>query len=641
MSLQRRIEWFLFAAAFLAFGWFNQGGGWNQNARFAEVRAIVDGGELPIDNYFCYQLRSPEVLRRYPVVNGDVTIRGKTSRLCWVGDDGGMTPVTGVDPTGGIENAAIADLACSGDVSFARGHFHPNKPPGLSFVAVPGYFVISHIERIFHANRDSWWLLNLNAWLTSVFSVGLISAAGVVLAFRIALRLSGGAIGSGVALWPAFWTAVALGFGTLFFPFATLLFDHDVTAIFLIAAFYFLFQREGARWAALAGLLAGMAAVTNYVAAVPVGLLGLYLLVTRWRGAGWLAAVRGALWYGLGLLGPLAAICAYNQVCYGSPFALSNGFQNPGFSETGPVFLGMFGIPNPGVALILLVSPFRGIFYGAPILAMGVYGLWRMRRAFRAEMWLFIAVALTFFLVNSSFFGWHAGYACGPRYLIPATAFLVLPSVYGFIKLPRVSGALLAVSIAINFLFAATDAESPAGVGDLAMTRDRPMFLYSPLTEYALPLFIQGRAWPILNLLIDEQLRDEDDELAAGGMKPEDRKPILAKSEVDMRQAIVEGSQDPLELGSYTGPVSVNPTGVCEGGYYSLFDAGSPQARWNSFNVGEFWFPESRWSVVPLLALVGLLGAGLAREAARAGARARAGLAQFDDGMPAEEIAAE
>ena len=47
--------------------------------------------------------------------------------------------------------------------------------------------------------------------------------------------------------------------------------------------------------------------------------------------------------------------------------------------------------------------------------------------------------------------------------------------------------------------------------------------------------------------------------------------------QLELRKA----NDDPLELGSYAGPVSVNPTGVCEGGYYSLFDAGSPQARWN------------------------------------------------------------
>jgi hypothetical protein len=635
MSFHRRIECFLFVVALLAFGWFNQGGGWNQNARFAEVRAIVDGGELAIDNYFCYQRRSGKALRRYPVVNGDVTIGGKTSRLCWVGDNGDLTSINGVEAPEQMDAVAVDDLACSGDVSFARGHFHPNKPPGLSFVAVPAYFVLSHFERLMHRDPDTWWLMDVNAWLTSVFSVGLISAAGVVLAFRIALRLGAG------RTWPAFWTAITFGFGTLFFPFATLLFDHDVTAVFLVAAFYFLFRRDQ-RWAALAGLLAGMAAITNYVAAPPVAMLALYLAATRWRSGGMSAAARGLLWYAAGLAGPFAAICVYNRACYGSPFALSNAFQNPDFISKGPVMLGMFGLPDPFVAFVLLVSPFRGIFYGAPILMLGVYGLWRMRRVFRAEMALFIGVALTFFAVNCAFFGWHAGFSCGPRYLIPATAFLALPCVYGFMALPRIAGALLAVSIGINFLFTVTDAESPVGVGALAMTSERPMYLYSPLTEYALPLFLHGRAWPILNLMIDEKLNEQEDAMTAAGVKPETQKAMLEKFETDMRHSIAQGSDDPLDLGSYTGPVSVNPTGVCEGGYYSLYDAGSPQARWNSFNAGEFWFPESRWSVAPLLAIIGLLSAALAREAARAGAR-RGGssIPAFGGRMAVEEVVAE
>ena len=634
MSFQQRAECFLFFVALMVYGWFNQGGGWNQNARFAEVRAIVDGGELSIDHYFCYQLVNGKTLQRFPVVSGDVKIGGVINRISWVGENGDLTPINGVEPPSNVEGVAIDQFACSGDVSYARGHFHPNKPPGLSFVAVPAYFVLSHIERLMHGDLDSWWLLNINAWLCSLFSVGIISAFGVVLAFRIALRLSGG------RFWAAFWTAIAFGFGTLFFPFATLLFDHDVTAILLVGAFYLIFQNEGKRWIALAGLVAGMAAITNYVAAVPVGMLGLYLVATR-RRLGWPAVTRAALLYCLGLLGPFVAICAYNKVCYGSPFALSNAFQNPTFIQKGPVFLGMFGVPDPVVALVLLFSPFRGIFYGAPILLMGVYGLWRMRRAFPAEMALFTGIAFTFFLVNSSFFGWHAGFSCGPRYLIPATAFLAIPSVYGFMNLPRISGALLAGSIGINFLFTATDAESPVGVGGLAMAGDREMYSYSPLTEYAIPLFLHGRAWPLLNQIIEDKLADEREQLRAQGVKPADQKPALAKLEADLRESIRQGSDDIMDLASYTGPVSVNPTGVCEGGYYSLFDAGTTQARWNSFNVGEFWFPESRWSVAPLLALVGLAAMGLAWEAGRAGEReGRGGMGAFD-GAIAEEAAAE
>src|SRR5437867_2985155 len=46
---QRTIEIVLFLTLFVAYGYFNQGGGWNQNGRFDQVRAIVERGQLFIN----------------------------------------------------------------------------------------------------------------------------------------------------------------------------------------------------------------------------------------------------------------------------------------------------------------------------------------------------------------------------------------------------------------------------------------------------------------------------------------------------------------------------------------------------------------------------------------------------------------
>lgn len=47
---ERRIEWLLFAVAFITFAYFHQGGGWNQNVRFAMVRSMVEEGRFSIDS---------------------------------------------------------------------------------------------------------------------------------------------------------------------------------------------------------------------------------------------------------------------------------------------------------------------------------------------------------------------------------------------------------------------------------------------------------------------------------------------------------------------------------------------------------------------------------------------------------------
>ena len=53
--------------------------------------------------------------------------------------------------------------------------------------------------------------------------------------------------------------------------------------------------------------------------------------------------------------------------------------------------------------------------------------------------------------------------------------------------------------------------------------------------------------------------------------------------------------------------VSMNAIGAYEGTANTIFSRTSEQARWNSYNLGEFLFPESFLSLVPL-ALVLLLG---------------------------------
>src|SRR2546430_17481579 len=103
MRSQRRIEILIFLATFCAFAWFNQGGGWNQNARFAEVRAIVEQGTLAIDSFLVYEgVENSPVLTRLSVQNGDIVREGKIERLSWTGAGGTLLPVNGIAPEDGV-----------------------------------------------------------------------------------------------------------------------------------------------------------------------------------------------------------------------------------------------------------------------------------------------------------------------------------------------------------------------------------------------------------------------------------------------------------------------------------------------------------------------------------------------------------
>lgn len=595
----RRIEILLFFVCWLTFAYFNQGGGWNQNSRFSEIRAMAEEGRLAIDNFFVYQ-RSEDgaEIQRLPVRNAEYEKDGQRYRLCWVDSNYELYPVGDRPVEAGVEKAPMIEVCSSGDVAYVpkTGSFHPNKPFGTSLVALPAYFVIYQMERMLGINPDHWWVMTANVWLTTIFSVGLFSALGCVLFFRLAKDFAGG------KEVPALLATIGLAFGTTFFPFGTILFDHALTAMLLVGSFYFL--RLSPR-PMLAGACAGLAVVTNYVAAGAVVALGFYAL---WAGSSGFQTWKWkkVIWFALGGIPFAAVLLYYNWAAFGSPWEINNNFQNPLFKDDGG-FLGMFGQPNPYVVGLLIASPYRGIFVLAPVLAMGVYGwvVWLRERRFVAETRLGIAIFGLFFLVNASFNGYHAGFSAGPRYLVPGLPFIALPLVVGFLRWRKTTRALLAVSVFQNFLLTATDAQNSLAVGGHARIDDahrKDDFFCSIVYEYAWPLFTQGQVKPLLRQMTDILVEKKALELNGEGVQGADREQQLQAYRKEIEQKVDAGEDRPLMLAAIRGPVSVNPVAVFDGLLsFGVFPIDSPQGRAASMNAGEFLFPNSRWSVVPLL----------------------------------------
>jgi hypothetical protein len=597
--------------------------------------------------------------------NAEYESHGKRFRLSWVDMAWNLYPVNEQPAAPGTENAPMVEVTSSGDIGYIAetGHFHPNKPPGTSFIALPAYFIIVQVEKLLGLNPDTWWMLTLNSWLMTVCSIGLFSAMGCVIFFRLAREFSG-------ALVPAVLATIALAFGTMFLPFGTIFFDHNLTAALLLAAFYFIRRgteeekqtpnaerptpnAEGLEAATpsyfdvgrsafdvrrfplsrrlplfLAGLCAGLAAITNYIAAVGVIFLGLYLLLARSRRApGFHPSAfhwRGSLFYSLGVLGPFLLICWYGWVCFGSPFKLNTDFQNPLFKDPRGAFLGMFAMPSAYVAALITVTPFRGLFFLSPVLIMSIYGLvvWLREKTYAAEARLCLAMFGFFFLVNASFNGYHGGFGAGPRYLIPALPFLALPLVVAFTRWRWTTGALATISIIHQLLLTATDAQNPLAVGGHARVEGREDGTYHLVADYAWPLFAHGRAWPILEQHLATHMEKENDKLILQYPDEAERAEKSAAFERELRAGIERGDASPFLLAATRGPVSVNPIGVYEGMFYQIYTHEDRRTAWNSFNLGEFLWPESRWSLLPLM----LISGGLSVLAVRLARQPRSGL---------------
>ena len=725
MKKNRRLSWLIFLTAFIAFGYFQSGGGWNQNARFAMVRAFVERAELTIDSYLIYtraKTGAGSELRRVPVINGEYELDGEHWLLMWPSktEEGwqvhsltekpllaaNFSPVAGrlegriatIDQAGktmevedthkvripivlssatkiqrgsesissnelsngdpvqvvcGLDQAAqieaktisllgpehrpvtaftdLGPVAATGDVAFYRGHFYPNKAPGTSFTALPIYWLIFHLEKAAGVNPDDWWVLTINAWLTSLFSVGIVSALGIALFFQLAYEFSHGSLRNSLV------AVGTLALGTMFFPNATLFYEHNLIAVALLGSFYLLYRAKTAHLLSsqgngltkeavtrifFAGLCAGWAAITNYIFVVTVILLAAYLAFSVKR------KTTALVWFGFGLLGPFLLVCAYNVACFHTAFTTNYHYQNPSF-EAGPThFLGVFNLPRWDVLLIILFSPYRGLFFSSPILILAIFGLFRWSRdeRFRIEAFLILGIVLFCLLWNASFNGWDGGVTAVPRYLGPMIPFLTLAVLYSLTRLFKTTCGLAAVSAAIMFLITAVDIQPPVGTGK-AVVLDKPKWQYSPIFEYDLPIFFTQKPLPLLRQQEARVLHYYDLQLGHEGWTQSARNQELDRIRADIDRKIDAGEPAPLLLARFktdsteqymvadsdlsipVGPVSANTFG-----FYSHWNdegfggTASPQARWNSFNVGEALFPESRWSLLPLLLVLACAG---------------------------------
>ena len=447
----RRLDWIVFVLLLGAYAYFFQGGGWNQNSRFDQVRAIVEQGRLSVNDYVLYRAETgPDGrprLRRIP-----------------------LAPGTPLNDVGNLANTL--DLLRAG----AENRSYPNKPPGAVFLALPGYFVIHTVETLAGLDPDDWWVMTLNHYLTTLLSMGLIGALGGLLLLRTSRCLL-----PELPEWSHAASALTFGLGTMMLPYSTMLYDHVAAAVLLLASFYCLTRagaddltdRRRSAYLLLAGAASGMSVVVNYVTAGVVLLLAGYAV----RKCG--LKPRTALFLLGGL--PFALLLAgYHSVCFGSPIATANKLSVEGFKLEGKA-LGSFGLPQPIVALKLLFGTRRGLFFTSPVLLLALGGTLASlgRKQSRLAAGVCLLVFAIYLTMNSSFEHWHSGFATGPRYLIPALPFIALWLARSFAKLPRLTLVVASLSVLILVFGTAVDAQTPT-------------LFTNPLAQYHWPLVSDG-----------------------------------------------------------------------------------------------------------------------------------------------------
>ncbi len=372
------------------------------------------------------------------------------------------------------------------DKSWINGQFFSVKAPGLPLLATPAYLVLKAVggEGLSRAAADNaresgarlwtYKALKISAYGYStsraravtrqlevqaplVWALGLLTSVLPALGLLLLIRKIS------ERMLPGYGTAAALtlGMSTMVMVFASQFFGHILASLAAFAAFALLMrERRGPPRLAiigLAGLLAGLAVTIEYPLALAGIVIGLYAML---RGdlpkPGFAPKLSRGVVYAAGVIVGVLPLFAYNQWAFGSPAtnSYSNAVDVQGF--TGHDTLGLnssgffgIGVPDPHAALELLLAP-RGIITITPVVLVGLYGVWMMRKnGSRAEANTIIAIVALFFIYDTGYWLPFGGGTPGPRFLIPTLPFIALGFAEAWRRIPATTLVLSACGFVV------------------------------------------------------------------------------------------------------------------------------------------------------------------------------------------------
>ncbi len=312
-----------------------------------------------------------------------------------------------------------ACLANETDYSSYGGHLYAAKAPGLSLAELPTVVLL-------HPLRSAGEL-DVRLWAARVLTVGLALLACAFLVGRVSEGLAPG-YGS--------ITLVVFALGTIVGSLAQVSFEQMPAALAVFGAFLLAWKGRPL----LAGLAGGAAILVEYECGLLVGVIAVYVAA---RGVGNLAR------YLVGALPGCLLLAAYDWAAFGAPWHLSYRYQG-GVYHAEQV-AGFFGIGFPNASRTFVVfSGNGGLLFVSPVLALGVYGLYRLRHRFPREMLVSAAAIVLMLVVDAGFFEPYGGISPGPRYVAPAIAFVALGLAAAFAWRPRLTLVLAGLSIATS-----------------------------------------------------------------------------------------------------------------------------------------------------------------------------------------------
>ena len=288
------------------------------------------------------------------------------------------------------------------DKALSGGHYFCDKAVFTSLIAALPHGVMTFIVEITG--------LKIEPSIYRYFSERLVISLTFILLLIMLMRTlqkSGNLI---------FLPLLALGAGSILFPYSTLLYGH-VPAAFLLFLSYYCQNRERYLQADIFGALA---AATEFPVMLP------FLILVIYRGREYWNISRIFRLSGFIVLAFLPQF-AHNWIAFSNPFTMGYSLESTSAFEG--MKQGLFGFTAPSLKTLylLLLSPERGLFFYMPWAALGVAGFFigkRFTSVLKTNPLPLIVVS--YILLFSAYYMPTGGWAFGPRHLIPIIPFFAI-----------------------------------------------------------------------------------------------------------------------------------------------------------------------------------------------------------------------
>lgn len=348
------------------------------------------------------------------------------------------------------------------DLGYIDGKFISLFSPGISILATPLYIVGSKF------NAAQLMTFTLPA-IFAIFNFLLIIK--IASYFKIGLK-----------------SAVLAGLSFLFatpaFAYSLSFYQHQTTTFLLLATTALLFSQRSLIKLTAAAFLVGFSFwidSQNPIFFIPLIVFAIYrsMDIIKVKGQSTINFHLSRLLAIMGFVLAIGAYSLYSQFIFNKPFQLSGTAKSIGSfdSNNEPIFKAATTAKDPtkffntrfmvhGTAT-LTFNQDRGILYYAPIMLLGILGIKHVFERKRKKAAVLLGTTLFIFTLYTMWGDPFGGWAFGPRYLIPAFAFMSIFLAAAITRYIRnvwfkvILSLLFVYSVCVNLLGALTTNQVP------------------------------------------------------------------------------------------------------------------------------------------------------------------------------------